>query len=243
MKVEHENSGVSFWTPEMTISYPKGGACRPRYTGVVTAAVYRMKGHAQGLFKDVEDVQHPEAEPDWFGRVFGHLVGQIDPAAWKREMIWASVNHNERVNSGAAIQFERVLNTTGTGFTAQGDFTAIGIANTSIVAATGHLSIMTTTAFNQSREFTTIGLGSATTRITAGNTSAGYTAPSSLNAVATATVTQSYTATGAGTAYGMALFDSATVASGNLYVEVDFTEGQAVVATNDILAVTWTISM
>jgi len=149
------------------------------------------------------------------------------------EPIWSSLTHNERVDVGAAIQFNRVFGTSGT--TANGVITAVAVANANFTKTKTDLSIGTSSANSTTNEFTTIGLSRA-----AGSLGT-YTAPSSLGGTASQVVSKSFSVSGTGTAHGAALFDQVTVNGSNLYVE-DLFSSSASLLNGDTLAVSVTIT-
>lgn len=221
-----------------SVSYPTGGAVKLKTPNILTARIYRMKAvvRDQLTAKDLgPDIRNPKPG-DW-QRVIDRFRGLIDPALFQRELVWASVGHNERVDRGAAIQFQRLLGTTGTGGTAAGVFVNIALANASLVPAAAHLSLNSNSDGVTTNEFTTLGLSRAA------GVAAGYSAPASLNATASGTVANTFAVTGTATVHGSGLFDHITPASGDLWVEANFTEGSASVVNTDSLVVTWTITM
>jgi hypothetical protein len=160
-----------------------------------------------------------------------------DPASGvllRMEEFWRSLTHNERVDVGAAIQFNLVFGTSGT--TAVGVLTVIAVATTGFTTKTKtDLSIGSASANVTTNEFT----GSGLARV-AGTVST-YTAPASLGATASQLLTKLFTATAGATAHGSAVYDSATVSGSHLYVEDTFSS-DAVLVTNDTLTVNWTIT-
>lgn len=151
----------------------------------------------------------------------------------RREMIWHSITHNERVDAGAAIQANRLFGTAGT--TANGVFTAGALASANITKTKTDLSLGSASANATTNEFTTIGLSRAT--LTVGS----YTAPASLGATFAQALTKTFTATGTGTVWGAGVFDSTTVSGSNLYVE-DLFGSTAVMNNTDTLALTVTLT-
>lgn len=148
------------------------------------------------------------------------------------DLLWHSITHNERVDVGAAIQANRVFGTTGT--TANGVLTVIACATTGFTTKTKtDLSIGSASTGVTTNEITGSGLARA-----AGTVST-YTAPASLGATFAQLLTKTFTATGAVTAHGSAVFDSATVATSNLFLEDTFTT-DATLANTDTLQVSWT---
>lgn len=95
----------------------------------------------------------------------------------------------------------------------------------------------TTSVYNLTwNEFTTLGLARAA------GTLGAYTAPASLGGQFSRVLSKVFTATGAATAYGASLWDSLTISSGNLYVEDNYSNGNAILANADTLTVSITIS-
>jgi hypothetical protein len=145
-----------------------------------------------------------------------------DPASGvllRMEEFWRSLTHNERVDVGAAIQFNLVFGTSGT--TANGVLTTIAVATTGFTTKTKtDQSIGSATASVTTNEFTGSGLARA-----AGTVST-YTLPASLGATASQVLTKLYTATAGATAHGSALYDSATVSGSHIYVEDIFGSGE-----------------
>lgn len=147
------------------------------------------------------------------------------------ELIWASSDHNERVDEGAVIQDLACF--TGGSITA---FINIAIANASITVAHGDLSLGSASPSVTTNEFTTLGLSRAA------GTLGTYTAPASLGATFSRVISKLMTATGAATAYGAGLFDSATPSGSHLYVELLYSNGTATLATSDTITTVCTIS-
>lgn len=72
-------------------------------------------------------------------------------------------------------------------------------------------------------------------------TQGSYSGPSTLDGAASYTVTKTFTLTGSATTIvSAALFDA--VSSGNMFVEANLSSS-AVMATNDTLAITWTVNL
>jgi hypothetical protein len=160
-----------------------------------------------------------------------------DPASGvllKMLPFWLSITHNERVDVGAAIQFNRVFGTSGT--TANGIITALAVATTGFTTKTKtDLSIGSASANVTTNEFTGSGLARA-----AGTVST-YGLPASLGATASQLVTLLYTASGSATAHGGAVFDQVAVSGSHLYVEDQYSS-DATLVTNDTLTQNVTIN-
>ena len=148
--------------------------------------------------------------------------------------VWASITHNERVDVGAAIQFNLVFGTAGT--TAVGVLVASAVANATLTKAKTDLGLgQATGGATVTNEFTTLGLSRAAATVST------YTAPASLGAVASQLLTKTYTASGGATALGGGIFDSITPTGSHLYVEDNYASS-AVLVTNDTLTQQVTIS-
>jgi hypothetical protein len=226
------------WLPEPSLSVPGRPASRKR-EGIVVATVRRPLFVIRDTLKDVlakmPDVLHPVPghEHDWIR----DLYGKIDPALFARQLVWASIGHNERVNIGAAIQFYQILGLGGT--TANGVFTAVAVSKNLFTKTATDLGIgQITGGATITNEWSTIGL----TR--AGGTAQNYVAASALDGTASGDVVKTFSVTGTGTATGSALFDSTTPTGSHLFVEqrFDVTQSDAVVISGDSLSITWTIT-
>lgn len=234
--------------PQATVSFPSGGACRPRHTGIIVATLARTKLSQRGMLYDVKDITHPTDYDK--AHQLDHLVGEFAPELWKRDLIWASVSHNERVDKGAAGQLFRTLSsglTTSPAFAVPAGsigFRIIALANTNPAAAASHLSLYTTTVSNQANEYSTNGLGGSPRQLTGLSIGTYTNAGAAANETASAQESIAFTCSaGTQTVFGAGIFDSETVAASNLYAEGTFAEGPTSVTTNDVLTVTWTVTM
>lgn len=234
--------------PTATVSYPGAGSVKLQHAGVLVATVHRMKLAQRDMLYDVQDIAHPTDEMK--RHQLDHLVGEFDPALWKRDLVWASVSHNERVDKGAAGQLYRTLSTgltTSPAFvpaTSTIGFRIIALTTTNPAAAASHLSLYTTTASNQSLEYSTNGLGGSPRQLTGLSVGTYANAAAAANETASAQISIAFTASGGTqTVYGAGIFDSETVTGSNLYAEGTFAEGPTSITTSDVLTVTWTITM
>lgn len=155
------------------------------------------------------------------------------------DLIWASITHNERVDAGALKQTKQVH---GGGSSpgapsATAYFNVIAVASASLTKAKGDQSLGSTSSGVTTNEFTTIGLGRVAATLSGGN----YTAPSTLGGTFSQVISNTFTASGSGTAFGAGIFDSTTVAGSILYVEDNFSSS-AVLVSSDTLTVAITIT-
>ncbi len=146
----------------------------------------------------------------------------------KMAMIWHSITHNERVNQGAVRQDLAMFGSTSMAFT------VVALASATLTKTATDLSLGSGATAVTTNEFTTLGLARAV------GTLGAYTTPASLGSQFTRVVSKAFTATGNATVYGSGLFDSATVAGSNLYVE-DVFSSTAVMVNADSLTATWSI--
>jgi len=154
------------------------------------------------------------------------------------DTLWVDLSCNERVDSGANRQALQIFGGGASpGAVNTNQFKIIAVASAALTKSKANLSLGSTSAGVTTNEFTTLGLARAAATVITGN----YTAPATNGAQFSQLVQYTYTATGAATAYGAGLFDSATVAGSVLYAEDNFSSN-AVLATNDTLRVDWTIS-
>jgi hypothetical protein len=151
----------------------------------------------------------------------------------RMELLWHSITHNERVDVGAAIQANRLFGTPGT--TANGVFTALAVANATFSKTKTDLSIGSASGGATTNEFTGSGFARAAATVST------YTAPASLGGQFSQLLSKLFTASGAGTAWGAAVFDSLTPAGSNLYVE-DLFSSSAPFISGDTITVQATLS-
>jgi hypothetical protein len=132
---------------------------------------------------------------------------------------------NSRVDKGAALTASLMTNTALGSISSPLAPIYIALTNTAITPAKSDTTLSGEIASNGlSRALGTIG---------------GYSAPGSLDGSASYTISKTFTATGAQAAQAAAVFDA--VSTGNLFVEGTFTS--ASLATNDTLALTWTVNV
>lgn len=106
-----------------------------------------------------------------------------------------------------------------------------------------YIALQDTGALTPAHGDTTISHECAQTGLTrALGSQGGYVTPTVLDGAASYTVTKTFTNTSAGsvTIYGAALFDASS--TGNLFVEANLS-ANAILAVNDTLALTWTVSL
>ena len=247
MTVTHEDI-LKTAIPTATVNFPGGGACRPRHTGVIISTLTRTRLAQRGLLYGVKEIENPTDYEK--AHQLDHLIGEFAPELWKRDLIWASVSHNERVDKGAAGQLYRTLSTglttspTFTPATSTIGFRIIALSTTNPAAAASHLSLYTTTASNQSLEYSTNGLGGSPRQLTGLSIGTYTNAGAAANETASAQLSIAFTCSGGTqTVYGAGIFDSETVTGSNLYAEGTFAEGPTSVTTADVLTVTWTVTM
>lgn len=232
MSTKYYEGAGGIWMPERTISRP-GAAVMPERAGVVVATIRRPRWSIEDIFK-LPDEAHPDlAYRERVRELLSEAMRELDRSKFTQETIWLSITHNERVDDGAGIQFNRTLGTVGAAAAVAAN---VAVANAAITALKTHRSIQSTSQSVTTNEFTTIGLSRAL------GTPGNYVAPASLNAVASADVVKSFSVSGSGTGKGSALFDSATPAGSLMYVEDNFSS-DAVVVSGDTLQITWTITM
>ena len=134
---------------------------------------------------------------------------------------------NSRVDVGAALQATLMSGTTFGGLTLPAVFKYIALSTSSLTPAKGDTTL--------TGETSVAGLARAA------GTAQNYVAPSTLDGAASYDIYKQFTLTGAATTVvSTALFDAASV--GNMFAEVNFS-ASAVMQTNDILQVTWTVNI
>lgn len=219
------------WLPERSKSFA-GKAVMPQRSGIVVASVRRPLWSVKGVLK-LPEIINPKNAVEEVKALLSKYAKELDPRMFTQEVIWASITHNERVDDGAALQFNRVLGTVGA---SNGVATSVAVANSNLTKTKTDSSLEADAADLTTSEFTTIGLSRAT------GTVQNYSAPASLNGTASADVVKSFSVSGTGTAEGSGLFDSNTPTGSKLYVEDNFGSAASVVS-GDTLQITWTITM
>lgn len=232
--------------PEATMSFPKGGKCRPIHSGVVVATQHRLYGTIHNIWKFEDDPNHADGAA-WLEEKLAPYRGEVNPFYFERQIAMVSVTHNDRVNDGGGMQVNRLFGTVGTP-TAAGVFVNIGLGSsalptggTTITKTATDSSIGTNGAGVTTLEFTTLGLSRAA------GTPTNFVAQSTLNGTCsvdiakTAAVGTVFTATGTAEVNASGLFDHVTPASSAMYCEENFSAEASMVNT-DTLAITWTIT-
>ncbi len=132
-------------------------------------------------------------------------------------------SYNSRVDKGAALQASLMSNTALGGISSPAAPNYIALSTSTLTPAKGDTTL--------TGETSVAGLGRAL------GTVQNYVAPSTLDGAASYDVYKQFTLTGANTTVvSTALFDAASV--GNMFAEVNFASS-AVMATNDLIQVTW----
>jgi hypothetical protein len=150
-----------------------------------------------------------------------------DGEAWLYAREAASFVYNSRVNKGADLQASLMSGSSLNSITSPLPPKYIALSTASLTPAAGDTTLTSETVV--------AGIARAL------GTVQNYVAPASLDAAASYDVYKQFTLTGAGTTVvSSALFDAAS--TGNLFVEANF-GSSAVMATNDILQVTWTVNL
>lgn len=219
------------WLPEASKSFA-GKAVMPVRSGIVVASVRRPLWSVKEVLK-LPEILNPKNAAAEVKALLAQFVKDIDPALFTQEVVWASITHNERVDDGAGIQFNRTLGTIGA---SNAVANVVAVANASLTKTKTDSSLGADAQSGTTNEFTTIGLSRAT------GTVQNYSAPASLNGTASGDVVKSFSVSGTGTAQGSGLFDSTTVSGSYLYVEDNFGSSASVVS-GDTLQITWTITM
>lgn len=161
----------------------------------------------------------------------------------RMELVWHSISHNGRNQYGAGAESNRVRGTgTGTGVQVPaGPFIVHAISNLSTQSATQAYTDRSIASASQSvttNEFTGNGLA----RVSGTATFANFTGPGSFSAAYQQVLSSGALTVSGGpvTAYGGALFDSATVAGSIMDCE-DAYSSSAVLQTGDTLTQNWTV--
>lgn len=244
-----EGHGVeTIWLPEATVSYPKGGKCRPVHSGVVVATHSRLWGVIHGVFDipDRPELLEHESGP-WLEQELEKYRGEVNPVYFERQVAMVSVSHNDRVNDGAGIQVNRLFGTVGTPSTAGVianialGSSAIPTAGTTITKTATDSSLGANAAGGTTLEFVTLGLSRALGTVN------NFVAATTLDGTCSVDVSKTsgagtvFTATGTAEVNASGLFDHITPASSNLYCEDNFS-AEASMVSSDTLAITWTIT-
>ena len=116
--------------PEATMSFPKGGKCRPIHSGVVVATQHRLYGTIHNIWKFEDDPNHADGAA-WLEEKLAPYRGEVNPFYFERQIAMVSVTHNDRVNDGGGIQVNRLFGTVGTP-AAAGVFINIGLGASAI---------------------------------------------------------------------------------------------------------------
>ena len=219
------------WLPERSKSFA-GRAVMPQRSGIVVASVRRPLWSVTGTLK-LPEILNPKNAAEEIKALLAKVAKELDPRMFTQEVVWASITHNERVDDGAGIQFNRTLGTVGA---SNGVANVVAVANSNLTKTKTDSSLEADAQSGTTSEFTTIGLSRAV------GTVQNYSAPASLNGTASADVVKSFSVSGTGTAEGSGLFDSTTVSGSYLYVEDNFGSSASVVS-GDTLQITWTITM
>ena len=223
------------WVPEKSVSYAER-AIVPRKHDIFVTMHFRPLWAQKGLFK-LQDITNPINPEKEVQALLEPYRSEFDPDVFKSSLIWADISANERVDKGGDINITRLFGAVSGASTAAGVLTAMAIASASLTVAHGDLSLGTATPNVTSSEFTTIGL--SRTAATVQN----YVATTTLDATVSVDLFKSFSVTGTGTAFGAGLFDSTTVSGSFLFVEKNFSNGQASLANGDTLQVTITITL
>lgn len=147
------------------------------------------------------------------------------------KLVWHSITHNDRVNSGGSLTANRMFGQSA--IAAVGVMTALAIASTNFTKTATDLSIGSITTGVTTNEFTTGGLARVT------GTLGTWTAQSALNGQFTQLLTNTFSSTATQTAYGAATLDSTTPSGSHLFAE-DLFAASASLASGDSLALTYT---
>lgn len=143
------------------------------------------------------------------------------------KLVKKGYSYNSRVNKGADLIASLIAGTS---------FNSIGSP-----LPPKYIALSTSSLTPDKTDTTLSGETSKTGVARALGTQGSYTGPSTLDGAASYTVTKTFTLTDtATTIVSAALFDAAS--TGNLFVEANLSSS-AVMATNDTLAITWTINL
>jgi hypothetical protein len=145
------------------------------------------------------------------------VIAEIRRANGSSELIrgW-----NSRVSAGASWQAQLMGSAAGT------PANYIALSSTTLTAANGDTTL--------SGELTSAGMSRAL------GTYGGYTAPSSLGAAASYTISKTFTATATVTVNSAALFNASS--AGSMFVEANLSTS-ATLASGDTVTITWTINI
>lgn len=154
-------------------------------------------------------------------------VGVVHTSFLTGKQTFMGFSYNSRVDKGADLIASLITGASQNSISTPLPPKYIALSTSSLTAAKGDTTLTGETA--------TAGLGRAL------GTIAAYTAPSVLDGAASYTVSKTFTLTGgATTVVSAALFDA--VSTGNMFVEANLS-ASAAMATNDTLAITWTVNL
>lgn len=224
------------WLPERSLSYAER-AVVPVKRDIFVTLQYRLRGHINGHLPALPTILNPTNPQKQVEELLNPFRRDIDPEDLKRQLIWADVGANERVDKGGDINITRLFGAASGASTAAGVLTAMAIASSSITVAHADLSLGSGSANATTNEFTTIGLSRAAATVQ------NYVATTTLDATVSVDLFKSFSVSGTGTAYGAGIFDSTTVSGSFLFVEKLFATSSASVINGDTLQVTITITL
>jgi hypothetical protein len=157
----------------------------------------------------------------------GRFMGYDENGQAKYRLETPQVQYNARVNAGAAVQASVMSGTTLGGVSSPAVPKYIALSTTSLTPAMGDTTL--------SGETAVAGVARAV------GTIQNYVAPASLDAAASYDIYKLFTLTGGGlTINSSALLDAAS--TGNMFAEANLASA-ATLATNDTLAITWTVNI
>jgi hypothetical protein len=233
--------------PETTVSYPYGGHCRQKYTGIVTATVMRMPILEKGIVTMPKVCPVEERE-----RILLPYRSEYPPEFFKRELAQVCIAHNQRTGKGHRMQVFRLfggpVGTTDVAdtFDWMANGAAAAAATPTVDGGAGTLTVtdlsMGTITDNVTTNEFVVGTASGLQRAQGATATLG-TAPASFDATSTNEITLSYSPTTTSRVYNAALFDSTVGGTANMYAEAALTPSSASVVSGDTLIVTWTATM
>lgn len=154
-------------------------------------------------------------------------IGVIHTSAATGKQAFLGFSYNSRVNKGGDLIASLITGASQNSISSPLPPKYIALSTSTLTPAAGDTTL--------SGESVVAGLGRAL------GVQGSYVSPSVLDGAASYTVTKTFTLTGsATTVVSAALFDA--VSSGNMFVEANLSSS-AVMATNDTIAITWTVNL